>query len=209
VQRDSRYAGIPCTFDQQRIVRGLKLKASRTTSGENELRLSVDKRTADDISSFQLTLLSLYKAVYLHKSVRLYETHWDRFCSSLKLGLNSEDTFLKTDWVTLLAWAKELSKDNRDAQAIINRKPFKMWATNFFLGNRVHEELINRIMESLQSVRGDKILDEEIFPLARESRIAPAIKPELPGRRTINQIRVVAETDIARVFRKMPLREAA
>jgi HD superfamily phosphohydrolase len=207
--RDLQATGMSGMFDYRRIIQSLEIKSSQSISGEHYLELCAPTRAMHQLQAFTMALRLLYERLYLHRKVVAFETHWDRFCSSLKVDMNSEEDFLKLDWVTLLAKAKDRFRDNRDAHAVIKRDAFNIWATSFFLSRDVHEDLLPKIRESLNRVPGERTIDKEVFPLSHASQTQPMDSTAANMKRTINQIRVVTEADITPVVKELPLKGAA
>jgi HD superfamily phosphohydrolase len=207
MMRDAFYAGSRMTFDVQQLAKSLEVKLFTTESGENVTRLRLNNSATREFYSYIMCRYYLYERIYLHRTVRGFETHWDRFCSSLNLDVTSEADFLRATGSWLAAKAGELAGSSRDAHAIVNRDPFKFWRTGIFLGEMHHEKTLEKLTEMLANVSGKSTIDHESFML-----ISSGEKSSLPKEArssklgVIDQIRVVAETDVTTRVEKVGLK---
>lgn len=191
IMRDALYTGMHLGFDLDQLLHSLSFVE---TPNESNLGIGVKstKGGASALEHYALALLVLHERVYLHRQVRVFESHWDRFCSAVVPDISSEDDLLALDSGVLLERAKGLSASNRDARAVVRRDPFGYhWQSSMFLYDTFRDRLQSGLTDLLRQEHSDAMLDTEVFTIWSAgwfSNTAQAIPPFSSD--SLNAIRV-------------------
>jgi HD superfamily phosphohydrolase len=203
--RDSYYSGMVMPVDIDRLCQSLTLKLMDTDKSEGTLTLQYDERARAVLEQYVFGLISLYTNVYMHRAVRAYETHWDRFCSFLKLKITSDTDFLKTNSTDLFHKAAALSDSNPDAYAILYRRPFRqVWQSKNFLVERLRREMLLSLKHSLRNVDVETSIDTDLRHFPHEHFFGQAFGARSLFKKLVfNQVRVFTRPEYSLLITKL------